>query len=388
MTLDSLLKKTGHWIPDGQTYSQRTVAVLFCMAIILGLSACGDNHKKSHQLTGDQSSQTMPPLRLKVASSYPMTVPILGENIQYLTDRAARASQGSLSFKIYNPGELVGTLEILEAVSSGKVELGYSAAGFWKGKLPASPLFATVPFGPNASEYLAWLIAGDGMNLYQEMYDRAGYNVKVLLCAMIAPETSGWFSKKIESLQDLQGLKMRFYGLGGNVMSKLGVSVSLTPGAEVFQDLEKGVIDATEYSMPIIDEKLELYKLAKFNYFPGWHQQSTTFELLVHRKVWDSMHPTQQLILEMACRDTIVQSIAQSEAVQSQVLIRNQNERGVESVDWSPEMLEAFRLAWTEVVQEECQKDPFFAKVWDNFSNFRANYKIWGDKAYLDPSPK
>lgn len=350
------------------------------------ISGCGNNQKGSGDvasLTGSAETAELKKHNLKIASSYPVTVPVLGDNIQYLTDRASKASLGTLNFKIFNPGELVNTLEILEAVSGGKVEMGYSAAGFWKGKLPAAPLFATVPFGPDATEYLAWLLAGDGMDLYQEMYDQAGYNVKVLLCAMIPPETSGWFANRIDSPDDLKGLKMRFYGLGGNVMAKLGVAISLTPGPEVYQDLEKGVIDATEYSMPVIDEKLELYKLVKYNYFPGWHQQATTFELLVHKPVWNALHPNQQLILEMACRDTIVHSLAFSEATQADVMERNQNERQVEISDWSPEMLQAFKNAWDEVVQEEKAKDPFFARVWDNFDAFRKKYAIWGTRAYL-----
>ncbi len=356
-----------------------------CLCLVLAIVPCGCGHKgnNSGSMPEGQGGASPVTRNLKIASSYPVNVPVLGENIEYLTQRASEASMGTLKFRIFNPGELVGTLEILDAVSSGKVEMGYSAAGFWKGKLPAAPLFATVPFGPDATEYLAWLLAGDGMALYQEMYDRAGYEVKVLLCAMIPPETSGWFADPIHTPEDLKGLKMRFYGLGGNVMNKLGVAVSLIPGAEVYQDLEKGVINATEYSMPVIDEKLEIYKLVKYNYFPGWHQQATTFELLVHKKVWESLHPTQQLILEMACRDTIVQSLATSEARQADVMLRNRNERGVEIMDWSPEMLDTFRAAWEEVVEEEKSSDPFFAKVWDNFSAFREKYRIWGSRAYL-----
>lgn len=176
---------------------------------------------------------------------------------------------------------------------------------------------------------------------------------------------------------------MRFYGLGGDVMTKLGVAVKLIPGPEVYNEMEKGIIDATEYSMPVIDENLELYKLAKYNYFPGWHQQATTFELLIHKDTWKKLHPSQQAIIELACRDSIVNSIAQSEARQAPVMDKAQSEYGVEITDWSPEMLKTFRRAWLEVVQEQKEKDPFFAKVWNNLETFRQEYKVWGGRAYL-----
>lgn len=345
------------------------------------ISGCGGGGQEGQ--SGSSGSSAVESKFIKIASTYPASVPILGENIQYLVKRATLASGESLKFKVFNPGELVGALEILDAVSSGKVEAGYAAAGFWKGKLPASPLFSSVPFGPDATEYMAWLFAGDGMKLYQEMYDRAGYNVKVLVCSVIPPETSGWFTKPIHTPEDLDGLKMRFYGLGGDVMTKLGVAVKLIPGPEVYQEMEKGIIDATEYSMPVIDENLELFKLAKYNYFPGWHQQATNFELLIHKDTWNKLHPSQQAIIEMACRDTIVYSLAQSEARQAPVMKKAQSERGVEIMDWSPEMLDTFQQTWLEVVQEEAQGDPFFAKVWENFSAFRNEYKVWGSRAYL-----
>ncbi|MEM6945936.1 MAG: hypothetical protein AAF565_19505, partial [Pseudomonadota bacterium] len=129
-------------------------------------------------------------------------------------------SGGTLRMKVYEPGKLVAPFEILDAVSSGKINSGYTTAGYWAGKIPAAPLFSAVPFGPEAGEYMAWLYYGNGLTLYQEMYDQAGYNVKVIPCAVIAPETSGWFAKEIAGVEDLEGLKMRFFGLGGKVMQK------------------------------------------------------------------------------------------------------------------------------------------------------------------------
>jgi TRAP-type mannitol/chloroaromatic compound transport system substrate-binding protein len=169
-------------------------------------------------------------------------------------------------------------------------------------------------------------------------------------------------------------------------MQKLGVSVNILPGGEIFPALEKKVIDATEFSMPVIDENMGFHKLAKYNYFPGWHQQATAFELLINKDVWNNLSSTQQVIIEMACRDTIVHSIATGEASQAAVLQRNELEHGVEILDWQPEIMEAYREKWLEVVDEQSAADPFFKKVWDDFSDFRKQYATWGSKAYLPRS--
>ena len=366
------------------TVKLKVYAILFILPFLV-LSFIIGCSKKS---TGSKSETVSidRPAQLKLTCFYGTNVPILGDNIIYLAKRVELASAGNIKFKLFDPGKLVGPMEVLDAVSSGKIESGYSTPGFWMGMMPAAPLFSSVPFGPDASEYLAWLLAGNGMKLYQEMYDRSGFNVKVLLMAIIPPESSGWFSEKIESVDDLKGLKMRFFGLGGRVMQKLGVSVNILPGGEIFPALEKKVIDATEFSLPVIDENMGFHKLAKYNYFPGWHQQATAFELLINKDVWNNLSSTQQVIIEMACRDTIVYSIATGEASQAEVLQRNELKHGIEILYWSPEMLEAYREKWIEVVEEQSAADPFFKKVWDDYSDFRKNYATWGSKAYLPRS--
>lgn len=199
------------------------------------------------------------PVLLKVPICFSTALPGLGSTIKWIEERIAIASNGAVRMKVYEPGKLVAPIEILDAVSTGKVNSGYSISGYWEGKIPGAPFFSTVPFGPEAGEFLAWMWYGNGRKLYQKMYDDAGYKVHVIPCGIIAPETSGWFSKPIQSTADLKGLKMRFYGLGGKAMQKLGVSVSLLPGGEIFPALEKNAIDASEFSMPAIDARLGFY---------------------------------------------------------------------------------------------------------------------------------
>ena len=220
------------------------------------------------------------------------------------------------------------------------------------------------------------------MKLYQQMYDEHGYHVKVLPCGIIPPESSGWFKKPIHSVKDLKGLKIRFYGLGGEVMKKLGASPSLLPGGEIFPALEKGVIDATEYSMPAVDEKLGLFKAARYNYFPGWHQQATVFELLINKKFWNKMSPAHQTLVETACDATSTYSMAEGEAIQFHAMKRMEK-KGVKISTWSPEMLAHFKKAWDEVALELSRKDPFFKKVYTHLNQFRKGYKIWKTRAFL-----
>ncbi len=320
---------------------------------------------------------------LKVPLAYSTSTPALGSSILWVAEQVRRVSNGSLRMKLYEPGKLVSPLEILDAVSTGKVNAGYATAGYWTGKIPAAPLFTAVPFGPEAGEYMAWMYYGNGLKLYQEMYDRHGYHVKVIPCNLLAPETSGWFAKPIEKPEDLKGLRMRFFGLGAKVMEKLGVSTSLLPGNEVFPALEKGAIDATEYSMPAIDARLGLHKVVKYNYYPGWHQQASIMELLINEKTWEKLHDSQKAALETVCQANMARSLAEGEAGQFEVMRRNIEERGVKNMYWSQEMLDLFRRTWQEVIAEQVAADPFFKKTWEDMRRFRAGYDLWEAYAFL-----
>jgi TRAP-type mannitol/chloroaromatic compound transport system substrate-binding protein len=320
---------------------------------------------------------------LKVPIAFATKLPGLGETIKWLGDRTETLSGGTVKIKVYEPKKLIAPFEILDAVATGKVNAGYATAGYWFGKMKAAALFSAVPFGPEAPEYLAWLYYGNGLKLYQEMYDDGGYNVKVHICGIIAPETSGWFKEPIKSASQLKGMKMRFFGLGGQVMQKLGVTTSLLPGGEIFPALEKGAIDASEFSMPAIDKLLGFYKLVKYNYYPGWHQQATVFELLINGDTWKGMDAQQQMVIEMGCRAATLHSLAFTEAIQFDQMTENVEKNGVKQMYWSNNMLATFNNAWMEVVEENRSTDPGFKKVWDDLAAFREGYDIWEAHAFL-----
>jgi TRAP-type mannitol/chloroaromatic compound transport system substrate-binding protein len=230
-------------------------------------------------------------------------------------------------------------------------------------------------------EYLAWIQKGGGLELSREMFGKHG--VHNIPCAIIPPEASGWFRKEIKTVQDMKGLKMRFFGLGAKVMAKMGVSTQLLAPGDIFQALQLGTIDATEFSLPSMDQKFGFYQVAKFYYFPGWHQQATFLELYVNKKKWDSLSDPHKAIIEQACGALISEVVAEGEATQFRAMREMQDKNGVQIKAWSPEIMAALQKNWNEVIAEESAANPNFKKVWESYSKFRADYAIWREHGYL-----
>ncbi len=323
---------------------------------------------------------------IEMTSSFGKNLPILGTAAIDFVEKINGISEG-VEFEHFDPGELVPTLEALDAVSNGSVDASYATAGYWQGKITAASLFAAVPFGPEAGEFIGWMLYDDGLTLYQRMYDEAGYNVHVLPCGIIAPETSGWFKNEINSMADLEGLNMRFFGLGAEVMQRLGVSTSLLAAGDIFPALERGAIDATEFSMPRIDARLGFHNIAKFNYFPGWHQPATMFELLVNKDRWNDLDERSQKQIEVACLANVTTNLAEGEATNFAAMVDNVENNGVTIKQWPQEMLDTFESTWSEVAEELAAEDAFFAEVWADLSEYREGYKTWGNSIYL-PRPR
>jgi TRAP-type mannitol/chloroaromatic compound transport system substrate-binding protein len=179
---------------------------------------------------------------------------------------------------------------------------------------------------------------------------------------------------------------MRFFGLGAQVVQKLGVSTQLLAGADIYPALERGVIDATEFSMPNMDIDLGFYQVAKFNYYPGWHQQSSIGELLMNKPAFDALSDQNQAILEVSCGHNIYVNYAETEAMNPAAMNKMLEEYGVTNVRWTDEELAAFETAWNEVLAEQSAADPDFKKIADSYLAFRKVYKTWGDAQALKPT--
>lgn len=314
-------------------------------------------------------------------STYPGSLTQLGTLGIRIAEQITAITGGEITVTFQNPGAVVPALEVFDAVGSGAVEAGWSTPGYWAGRVPALQLLAAVPFGPQAGEYLAWVKFGGGQELLDELYEP--HNIKSVMCGIIAPEASGWFREEINSVEDLRGLTMRFFGLGALVMEKMGVSTQLLAGGDIFPALELGTIDATEFSMPAIDLNLGFYQVASYYYFPGWHQQSTLFDLMINLDLWEDLSEQQQLMIETVCDANIAYGLAEGEALQFEALRILEEEHGVNIRSWSEEDLAALEAAWHEVAREQSEADADFARTYESYTNFRANYARWREIGYL-----
>lgn len=320
------------------------------------------------------------PIRLKMASTYPSSLTQLGTLGKTLEANINAISGGEVQIKYYEPGALVPALEVFDAVKSGAVDAAWSTPGYWQGKEPSLALFSAVPFGPDAREFGAWLIHGDGEKLMQKVYEK--HNIHSIICGVIAPEASGWFREPLKSIDDLKGKKMRFFGLGAKVMQELGVDTQLLGAADIYPALERGTIDATEFSMPAIDLNLGFYQIAKHYYFPGWHQQATSFELMINMDKWKAMTDQQKKIIEVSCLANFTLGMAEGEYIQGAALAELKS-KGVILHKWSDADLAKLKATWETLVVEIAAGDPAFQEAWDNLQKFRGEYADWKDLGYL-----
>ncbi|MCB1547375.1 MAG: TRAP transporter substrate-binding protein [Hyphomicrobiaceae bacterium] len=321
------------------------------------------------------------PVPLELASTFGGSMPILGVAARDLAEKVARASNGRIVVRFHEPGELVPAAETVRAVSDGRVTAAWAGAGWFADDDSAFNFFSTVPFGPDMGEYMAWMYEGGGLALAREMFARR--DVFNIPCGMIPPEASGWFRREIRSVDDLKGLRMRFFGLGALVMRKLGVATEQIAPGDILARLEDGSLDAAEFSLPAMDEPLGFQKVAKYYYFPGWHQQATFFDLDINLKVWEGLDTQAQSIIELACSDVMRDMIARGEARQAGAIRRLQAE-GVEVRRWAPRILVAMEDAWRAVVTEESARNPDFKRVYESYASFRADYRIWHALSYLN----
>ena len=319
-------------------------------------------------------------IRWKVQSTFNTAWPALGDPIAYLSETLDNATDGRIKLKIYEPGKIVPPLEITPSISKGDLPAAYNYLAYDQGRIPSAVLFSAVPFGMEPWEYAAWWFEGEGAALAAEIYHQR--NVHPLLCSTIGPETAGWYRKPINGLDDLQGLKIRFSGLGGMVLNEIGASATLMAGGEIFAALEKGTLDATEYSMPAIDEILGFHKIAKYNLFPGWHQPSTSTHLLINLDMWNALSAADQALFEMGCTAATMRAITRGEALQG-AQISGFAEKGVTAAKLPDDVIQELKTVSMRVINEEAAKDADFKRVWESQQAFHAEYQIWKEWGYL-----
>ncbi|HEX9627031.1 MAG TPA: TRAP transporter substrate-binding protein DctP [Acidiferrobacterales bacterium] len=315
--------------------------------------------------------------RWKLTTTWPPNFPIFQEGVQRFAEDVKTMSGGRLSIQVYAGGELVPALQSFDAVSQGTVEMGHGAGYYWAGKIPAAQFFTAVPFGMNAQGMHAWMYAGGGLELYQEVY--RPFNLVPFPVGNSGVQMGGWFNKRIDSVADLKGLKMRIPGLGGKVMAKAGVNPVLLPGAEIYTALERKTLDAAEWVGPYHDERLGLHRAAQYYYYPGWHEPGPMLELIINLKAWESLTDDLRLIVQTAAIAINTWMFAEFEARNHQSLRTLREQFKVQILEFPPEVLRALKRHTQEVLDEEAAKDATFKRVYEAYEKFRREHDAWAE---------
>ena len=313
----------------------------------------------------------------KLVTTWPPNFPILGEACTLFSQWVDTMSSGRLKIQVFGGGELVPALECFDAVRNGAAEMSHGAAYYWAGKTSAAQFFASVPFGMNAQQFNSWLIGGDGLQLWEELY--APFNLIPFPGGNSGVQMGGWFNKEINTIEDFRGLKMRMPGLGGKVLSKIGASPVLISGGELYTSLERGVIDATEWMGPFHDHKMGFHEIAKYYYFPGWHETGTQLEFTVNKEKYEALPLDLQEIVRSACmrvNDWLLYTLEYQNAL---FLEKIKNETQVEIRHFPPEVLQALREAAASETEVIANKDAISKKIYNSYKAFRTRINSWSE---------
>ena len=331
------------------------------------LAACGQ--KPGASATADCSeSGEQETFEWKMVTTWPRDFPGLGTGANYLARIIGEMSGGRLTVKVYGGGELVPAFEVLDAVSRGVAEMGHGGAYYWKGVIPASPFFSCVPFGLTGAEMNGWFYHGGGMQLYHEAY--AGQGVIPYPIGNSGTQMGGWFNKEINSVADLQGLKMRIPGFGGEVLRKVGGTPVNIPGGELFTALQSGTIDATEWVGPMNDLAFGLFRAAKHYYYPGWHEPGTALEALVNKEAYAALPTDLQAVVTYACQAANADMYAEFEARNGEAIKTLVEEHGVDVRPFPDDVLAELKRASMEVIEELAAEDEMAGRVWASLSEY------------------
>ena len=353
------------------------VAVAFVAGLVVSLAVRPPGGSAPAAVVADGEIAVRVDWRMPLSAS--RNLPGGGETPVWLSEALLEASNGAFVLRLFDPGEIVPAFAITDAVRDRKVQAGHTWLGSDQGKIPASALFGATPFGLEPRAYMGWWYFGGGRDLADRIY--AGHNMKPLLCGITGPETAGWFRQPIRSAEDIAGLKIRFAGIGGKVMQRVGASITMLPSGEIFQALETGVIDATEYSQPITDQALGFARIAKYNYFPGWHQPFSASHVVVNLDVWNEILAADRALLEGLCTAAVTRHLGLTEAVQGEV-IEGFEDIGVTANVLPKDLLALLKRTSDEVLDEEAARDADSKEVLESQRAFQKTYSAWRDLAY------
>jgi len=320
----------------------------------------------------------------KMVTTWPKNFPGLGTAANKLAALIGEMSGGRITVKVYGSKELVPAFEVFDAVSRGTAEMGHGSAYYWKGKKALFQFFSTVPFGMTAQEMNAWMYYGGGYELWKKHYEPFG--LIPAPAGNTGVQMGGWFNRKIDSLKDMQGLKMRIPGLGGEVLRRIGGTPVNLPGGELYTALTTGTIDATEWVGPYNDLAFGLHKAAKYYYYPGFHEPGTILEAMINKKAFEELPKDLQSIVMNACKvvnqDLLAEYTARNPAALDQLL----NKHKVEILKYPVDVLKQLRKISSEVVKELAETDEDSMEIYQSYSKFLEGSRKWSglsELAYL-----
>ena len=357
------------------------------LSIVFGVLGYLLGHLTTKTTTTDDgatTTKTEESFAWKMVTTWPKNLPALGVAPERFAALVDTMSNGRLTVKVYGANELVGAREVFDAVSNGAAQMGHGAAYYWEGKAPAAALFTTVPFGMTAQEMNAWLAYGGGLELWRELYEP--FNVIPMACGNSGVQMGGWFNVEINSLADLKGLVMRIPGLAAEVMQRAGAAPTSMPASELYTALQNGTIDATEWVGPYNDLALGFHDIAKYYYYPGWHEPGATIELIVNQQAFAQLPNDLQKIVEVASRainqDMLDEFMARNNAALKSLV----EEHNVELRRLPDEVLLRLKELSMEVIDELASVDPLAQRIVSSYRDFQKEVSQWtaiAEQAYL-----
>ena len=358
---------------------KRLTTLLLSVVAIAGLSGC---QKDAEQAAVAAPQQTF---KWKLVTSWPKNFPGLGTAPERFATMVNDMSAGRLQIKVYGAGELVPALQVFDAVSQGTAEMGHSGAYYWKGKAAAAQFFTSVPFGLTAQEMNGWIQYGGGQQLWEEVY--APFNLLPLPGGNTGVQMGGWFNKEINSVSDLEGLKMRIPGLGGEVLARAGGTPVTLPGGEIFTSLQTGAIDATEWVGPYNDLAFGLHKVAKHYYYPGWHEPGSMMEFVINKTAFEKLPNDLQAIVRVATKAVNEDMLAEYTTRNQAALTELKEKHGVDVRAFPDDVLSKLQVLSEQVVAEVSAADPLAQKVYNSYKNYRDQVKAYhavSEQAYIN----
>lgn len=342
---------------------KQKITVILLSLLISVLAGCS---KQESNPSNQISSEV---IKWKLVTSWPKNFPGLGTAPENFAKLVEQMSNGRLQIQVYGAGEIVPGFEVFDAVSQGTAQMGHAASYYWKGKMPAAPVFTALPFGLNAQETNGWLHYGGGLKLWRELYKPFG--VIPFAGGNTGVQSAGWFKKQINTVADLKGLKMRIPGLGGEVMKKLGATPVALTGGELFTSLQSGAIDATEWVGPYNDLAFGFHKVADYYYVSGWHEPGAMLEFTVNQKAFLGLPSDLQKIVEVATRAVNQDMLDEYTARNNTAMETLKNKHGVVIRTLPTEVMQALKQASHEVIQQKIAEDPMMKKVMSSYLNFQ-----------------